>query len=43
VRSRHRWDDNIKEYIRETECQDADWIQMAQWPTVMNLHYGVNY
>jgi hypothetical protein len=27
---RHRWKNVITFYIRETECEDADWIQLNQ-------------
>jgi hypothetical protein len=44
-RPRRRWEDNIKLYLRETEIDGENWIQLAQdrvrWRsfvnTVMNL------
>jgi hypothetical protein len=44
-RPRHRWEDNIKMYLKETRCEDVDWIHLAQdrvqWQcsvnTVVNL------
>jgi hypothetical protein len=44
-RSRHRWGDNIKMDLRETEIDEANWIRLTQdtfqWrsfvSTVMNL------
>jgi hypothetical protein len=44
-RPRHRWEDNIRTDLRETEWEDVDWIHLAQerdkrWAlvkTVMNL------
>jgi hypothetical protein len=44
-RSRHGWEDNIKMNLRETEIDEANWIQLdqdrVQWrafvSTVMNL------
>jgi hypothetical protein len=29
-RSRHRWEDNIKMDLKEIECEDVDWIHLAQ-------------
>jgi hypothetical protein len=29
-RPRLRWEDNIKMYLRETEWDDMDWIDLAQ-------------
>jgi hypothetical protein len=29
-RPRHRWEDNIKTYLRETELESVDWIYLAQ-------------
>jgi hypothetical protein len=29
-RHRHRWEDNIKMYLRETGFGDVDWIHLAQ-------------
>jgi hypothetical protein len=26
---RHRWDDNIKNYIKEIDHKDAKWVQLA--------------
>jgi hypothetical protein len=44
-RPRHRWEDNIKMYLREIRIDGANWIRLAQnrvhWrafvTTVMNL------
>jgi hypothetical protein len=44
-RLRHWWEENIKMDLRETEIDEANWIQLARsrvrWPafvnTVMNL------
>jgi hypothetical protein len=44
-RPRRRWEDNIKMYLREVGCGDADWVDLAhdrdRWRalvyTVMNL------
>jgi hypothetical protein len=44
-RHRHRWEDNIKMYLKEIEWEVMDWIHLAQdrdwWlvlkSTVMNL------
>ena len=44
-RPRHRWEDNIKMYLREVDCDLGDWIALAedgdQWRAcvraVMNL------
>jgi phenylalanine-4-hydroxylase len=34
------WDDNIRMYVRETGCEDVDWIHLAQdrrqWRTLVN-------
>jgi len=27
---RHRWEDNIKMYIKRKECESVDWIHLAQ-------------
>jgi hypothetical protein len=29
-RPRLRWEDNIKIYFREVECESMDWIELAQ-------------
>jgi hypothetical protein len=29
-KSRHRWEDNIKMYFKETGWVDVDWIHLAQ-------------
>jgi hypothetical protein len=29
-RVKHRWEDNIKINLNETECESVDWIQLAQ-------------
>jgi hypothetical protein len=29
-RPRHRWEDNIKFYFRETEWDDVHWINLAE-------------
>ena len=29
-RSRHRWEDNIKMYLREVGCVPGDWIALAE-------------
>jgi len=29
-RSRRRWEDNIKMDLQDVECEDMDWIQLAQ-------------
>jgi hypothetical protein len=29
-KSKHRRDDNIKMHLKEIECEDVDWIQLAQ-------------
>jgi hypothetical protein len=29
-RPRHRWEDNIKMYLREVGCGGMDWIELAQ-------------
>jgi hypothetical protein len=44
-RPKHRWEDNIKMYLREVGCEGIHWIDLAQdrnrWRalvnTVMNL------
>jgi hypothetical protein len=36
----HRWEDNIKMYFKETECEGMDWMHLAQdrdqWRAVVN-------
>jgi hypothetical protein len=29
-RYRHRWEDNIKMDCKERDCEDVDWMQLAQ-------------
>jgi hypothetical protein len=40
TRPRHRWEDNIKMDIQEVECEDMDWIELAQdreqWRSLLN-------
>jgi ribosome biogenesis protein Nip4 len=39
-RPRHRWEDNIKMYLREIGFGDVDWIHLAQdrdrWRALVN-------
>jgi hypothetical protein len=39
-RPRHRWEDNIKLDLKELECEDMDWIELAQdrdrWRVIVN-------
>jgi hypothetical protein len=41
VRTRRRWEDNIKKDLRETGCEFVDWIHLAQdrdqWWAVVNI------
>jgi len=30
MRSRRRWDDNIKMYLQEVGCRGMDWTELAQ-------------
>jgi len=40
VRSRHRWQDNIKIDLQEVGCRGMDWIELAQdrdrWRALVN-------
>jgi hypothetical protein len=40
VRTRHRWDDNIKTDLQEVGCGGMDWIELAQdrnrWRVLVN-------
>jgi hypothetical protein len=40
-RSRRRWEDNIKIYLKEIVLEDVDWIHLAQdrdqWWAVVNM------
>jgi len=40
VRSRHRWEDNIKMDLQEVGCEGMDWMELAQdrdsWWTLVN-------
>jgi hypothetical protein len=40
-RPRHRWEDNIKMYLREVGCGGMDWIELAQdrdrWRALVNV------
>jgi hypothetical protein len=40
-RPRHRWEDNIRMDLRETEFGDLDWIHLAQdrdrWQALVNM------
>jgi len=44
VRPRHRWEDNIKIYLRETLWEGVDWILLTQdvskWRELLNT--GIN-
>jgi hypothetical protein len=35
-----RWEDNVKKYLKETDCEGVDWIHLAQgrdrWRAVVN-------
>ena len=39
-RPRRRWEDNIKMYLQEVECEGMDWIDLAQdrdsWRALVN-------
>jgi hypothetical protein len=39
-RRRHVWEDNIKIYRKEVECEDVDWLLLAQvrvqWLALVN-------
>jgi hypothetical protein len=40
----HRWENNIKMYLKATERQDMDWMNLAQdtdtWRAVLNTQMG---
>jgi hypothetical protein len=40
-RPRRRWENNVKIALKDTSCQNVDWIQLAQdrvqWPAVLNM------
>jgi hypothetical protein len=40
-RLRHRWEDNIRMYLRETGWEGMDWIHLAQnrgqWQALVNM------
>jgi hypothetical protein len=40
-RPRHTWEDNIKVDLKETACENVDWIHLAQdrvqWQTLANM------
>jgi hypothetical protein len=44
-RRRRRWDDNIEVDLKEIECKDVDWIQVAQdkdrWRALVNTVMNV--
>jgi hypothetical protein len=44
-RPRHRWDDNIKMYLREIGWGGMDWIDLAQdsdqWRAIVNTVTGL--
>jgi len=39
-RTRRRWEDNVKMYLREVVCGSMDWVELAQdrykWQALMN-------
>jgi hypothetical protein len=41
IRSRHRWEDNIKMDLREIGLEDVDWTHLAQdrdwWQALVNM------
>jgi hypothetical protein len=40
VRPRHRWEDNITMYFRETGCKGVDWMHLACGKEPTNEHSG---
>jgi hypothetical protein len=40
ARPRRRWEDNVRKYLEEIDCEDMDWIHLAQdrnrWRAVVN-------
>ena len=40
VKSRHRWEDNIKMDLQEVECGSVDWVELAEdkvrWLALLN-------
>jgi len=30
ARPKRRWEDNVRKYLKETDCEGVDWIHLAQ-------------